>query len=314
MASFLAVPDVETDTTLSPNASPSPGLSPNESQPEGPRRQPRKRKAAETWKHSREPQGEEPEFKGKDRVIYCKYCENPSYHCQSTSSFRHHLATKHDIHVEVGISHLKKSTQEQLQALYGKAEESGSDLQQLDSQILKKVLKKSVISSGLIAMIAIENLSFRLVESPYFHAFCRTLNPELDAELPLAHSQVSLGINKSYLYLKGIVQQKLQASLSKIHLSLDIWTSPNRLLFLGVCAHFVESGTKKLAKALLELRTVPSHAAKDQLDALRVILEGYGIMENVGAMIGDNHSTNDKLARLLSKFLSVENVAVQVRF
>jgi hypothetical protein len=106
--------------------------------------------------------------------------------------------------------------------------------------------------------------------------------------------------------LKDIVQQKLQFSLSKIRLSLNIWTSPNRILFLGVCAHFVESGSKKLAKALLELRSVPSHGAKDQFDAVREILESYGIVENLGVIIGDNHSGNDKLARLISKFLSEE--------
>jgi hypothetical protein len=40
---------------------------------------------------------------------------------RSTSSFRHHLATKHDIHIETQMSNLKKSTLDQLQALYDKA-------------------------------------------------------------------------------------------------------------------------------------------------------------------------------------------------
>ena len=155
-------------------------------------------------------------------------------------------------------------------------------------------------------MIVIDNLSFRFVESPHFQAFCRLLNPALDAEIFTAHCQVSDGIDKSYVHLKDIVQQKFQSSLSKIHLPLDIWTSPNRILFLGVCAHFVESGSKKLAKALLELRSVPSHGAKDQFDAVREILESYGIVENLGVIIGDNHSGNDKLARSISKFLSEE--------
>jgi hypothetical protein len=296
MASFLEIPGVETEDSVSPNESQSDIGSARSNQPRK-----RKLKAVETWKHTREPRGEEAVFIGKDRLLYCKYCNHAPY--QSTSSFRNHLSTQHDIHVDGEVNHLKKSTQEQLQALYDKANESGSDLQPLEAQILKRVLKKSVITSGLIAMIAVENLSFRLVESAHFQAFCRTLNPEVGAELYSAHAQVSDGIGKSYLHLKDIVQRKLQSSLSKIHISLDIWTSPNRLLFLAVCAHFVEPESKKLAKALLQLRSVPSHSAKDQLDALREILEGYQIAQNLGVIIGDNVSANDKLARLISKFL-----------
>src|SRR5882762_2782498 len=137
MASFLEIPDIKTEVS---------SVSANESQSEIRSNQPRRRKAAETWSHTREPQGDEAVFKGKDRLMYCKYCDNPPY--QSTSSFRHHLATKHDIHIETQMSNLKKSTLDQLQALYDKASESGSDLQQLETQILKRVLKKNVISSG----------------------------------------------------------------------------------------------------------------------------------------------------------------------
>ncbi|KAM4066654.1 hypothetical protein HRG_012124 [Hirsutella rhossiliensis] len=42
---------------------------------------------------------------------------------------------------------------------------------------------------------------------------------------------------------------KLQSAKSKVHLSLDIWTSPNRLLLLGVCSHFVDHAQEARRKA-----------------------------------------------------------------
>ncbi|EED11633.1 hypothetical protein TSTA_108210 [Talaromyces stipitatus ATCC 10500] len=88
--------------------------------------------------------------------------------------------------------------------------------------------------------------------------------------------------------------KKLQSASSSIHLSLDIWTSPNRILFLGICAHFVEQSQERLCKGLLALRTVGNHSGDEQFATLLPVLKDYGIQQ--------------KLCRVLGKYLQEEGI------
>jgi hypothetical protein len=268
-------------------------------------RKSRKRTALATWDHTRLPCNSEPEYKGKDRMFYCKYCENPSYGCQSSSSFRNHLSKKHDIDIQPESRQIEASSLLKLQDLYDKAAHS-NQTQELDTQILKRVLNKKVINEALVSLVVVRSLPFRLVEWPEFHALCKAFNPQADREIISSHSELSKKIQISWLTHKDIMRKKLQSALSTIHLSLDIWTSPNKILFLGICSHFVECEREKLSKALLGLRPVTSHSAESQFDALLPVLRDYGITRNLGSIIGDNHPANDKLCRTISTFLLEE--------
>ena len=57
---------------------------------------------------------------------------------------------------------------------------------------------------------------------------------------------------------KDIIRQTIRTTRSAIHISLDIWTSPNTYLFLGVIGHFVRKDDTQRSKARLGLREVGS--------------------------------------------------------
>ena len=147
-----------------------------------------------------------------------------------------------------------------------------------------------------------------MVRWPKFYTFCQVLNLESSNYITIAHSQVTKKIEQSWNYHKDVVRRKLQSAISSIHLSLDIWTSPNRLLLLGIVAHFVDY-QEKLWKALLALRTIANHAREEQFAILLPILKDYGIVEKLGAIVGDNASTNDTLYRTIeAHFLEEEDI------
>ena len=52
---------------------------------------------ANTWEHTREPQGVEPErcSRRKERIYYCKYCVSPSCSTVVSTTFRNHLLKEH---------------------------------------------------------------------------------------------------------------------------------------------------------------------------------------------------------------------------
>lgn len=98
-----------------------------------------------------------------------------------------------------------------------------------------------------------------------------------------------------------MVQTALQSALSKIHLTIDLWTSPNNLAIIGIIAHYI-SDSGQLEHSVLALREVDGdHSGDNQsLCVLEVIVE-YGIASKLGFFVMDNASNNDTLIMGLSK-------------
>jgi len=174
---------------------------------------------------------------------------------------------------------------------------------------LKKVINKAVITNAIVSLIVLQNLPFRFVKSLEFYTLCKSLNPEvLYNEIISLHSGIRDQVEKSWIFYKDIVRKKLQSAISTIYLSLDVWTSPNQTLFLAICTYFVDYESETLAKALIGLPSIPSHHAHTQLEALIPILQDYGISQKIGAIIGDNASTNDRLCQLLGATFKEEGI------
>jgi len=104
------------------------------------------------------------------------------------------------------------------------------------------------------------------------------LNPESRSYIITAHSSVPRRIEQSWYAQKDIIQKKLQLVVSSIYLSLDIWTSPNWLLFLRICTYFVEQSQEKLSKALLALYIVVNYSRDKQFTTLLLVLKDYSII------------------------------------
>lgn len=251
--------------------------------------------------HTRPPQDEEPVRKGRSLMYYCKHCI--AWSAQNTTNLRQHLQAKHGITVTSQSRRIDTSSNTTLQSLYEKAMVV-NQTSELDAQILKRALSKEIITQAIVSLIVAENLSFRIVESPYFHTLCKALNPAASNEVISSHSTIKEHIRKSWLFHKDIVRKKLQSSRSVIHLSIDVWTSPNQKLFLAVCAHFVDLESETLQKALIGLPFISSHHATTQYKALFYVLQDYDILSKIGTIISDNAPTNDKLCKILEATLS----------
>lgn len=112
------------------------------------------------------------------------------------------------------------------------------------------------------------------------------------------------------------MRRAVQSALSRIHISVDIWTSPNRYLLLAICAHFTTHDSKR-QKALLALKRVGGHAGDDQFAVLLPVLEDYGIARKLGAIVADNAPSNNTLCQAIEYYweqeLGLDWDAVQMR-
>ena len=234
--------------------------------------------AIQTWAHTRDAIGDEPSHKGKKKILYCKHCE--TYNSEVTSNFWRHLRNRHQIVINEAESSKPTPPQDQLD--------------------------QALLNEALVSLVTQANLSFRIVESPEFQSFCQILNPAAKDYLTTAHSTVRSLAETMWQSQKDLLRKRVQSALSSIHISLDIWTSPNRVLLLGICGHFFHRNSEKLCKSLLALRPVASHSGEAQFETLLNVLQDYGIIRKIGAIVCDNATSNDVLCRILSTYLEEE--------
>jgi len=119
------------------------------------------------------------------------------------------------------------------------------------------------------------------------------------------HSTITKKLKGSWSNHKDVVRRDLQSAISNIHISLDIWTSPNRHLLLAICAHYTTHLLKR-QKALLALRTVAGHSGQNQFNILLPVLQDYGVVRKLGAIIADNASTNDTLCEIIEDHMFIK--------
>lgn len=260
------------------------------------------RTTSDCWMYTRPRKPHEPEKIGKNRAMYCKLCpEDSPYAGGSTTNFRTHLKRKHNITLEPRVPIVRQHTHQQLEHLH---KQYGFPSQELhEKTILRNALNQQMIHECLVTLIVVRNLPFNIAEWPEFHALCLALNSEAGGVVAASHSAIPKLITERYLSYKDVVRRQLQSAISRIHLSLDIWTSPNRQLFLGIVAHYVDCETERLQKALIALRTVVNHSGLEQFNAMLPVLSFYGILSKLGSIISDNASTNDTCCRTMSTYL-----------
>src|SRR6266436_2471023 len=270
------------------------------------------RTAKGTWEHTRKHGDSEPECGGprNNLLYYCKYCMSPSYSTYVSTTFRNYLMKVHLIEVDTSSAHpIKKAHVSLLREAFAKAGHNDTiKLNANEHQILENALDKVAVIEALVQLVTVRNLPYNCSQWPELHALLMAVNYTAENVISLSHGAVQKLVSNSYFIHKGILRKKLQSSLSKLHLSANVWTVPNHKAFLGTCVQFVEKGGKETRQALLALSELPgldgpgSHSGAEQWKLLQSVLEDYDIWQKVGYVTGDNHGSNDVLCRELSEF------------
>ena len=162
-----------------------------------------------------------------------------------------------------------------------------------------------MINEALLTLIVVRNLPFAIVEWPEFHTLCQALNSQSEGVITTAHSTITNKLKGCWTNHKDVVRRDLQSAISNIHISLDIWTSPNHHLLLAICAHYTTHLLKR-QKALLALCTVAGHSGQNQFNVLLPVLQDYGVIRKLGAIVADNASPNNTLCEIIEDHMLLE--------
>jgi hypothetical protein len=92
----------------------------------------------------------------------------------------------------------------------------------------------------------------------------------------------------------------LQRSKTKIHISCNLWSSPNSLAILGVVAYYItrDSGLQHSVLALNEIDG--DYTGKNLAPVILEVIPDYRFKTNLGFFAIDNASNNDTIMNYLS--------------
>lgn len=145
-----------------------------------------------------------------------------------------------------------------------------------------------------------DHIAFSHVESVGFRGVLRLLYPAID-QIPLSRRTIRRRADEACLIEKQKIKTQLRDAVSKIHLSFDMWTSPNRYAVLGIVAHFVRRvvANDKMryqnhAVLLGMKRMKAGHGAADMAEVIRNTCMDFEIDQRLGCFQSDNPSFNDK--------------------
>jgi hypothetical protein len=74
---------------------------------------------------------------------------------------------------------------------------------------------------------------------------------------------------------------------------------------LAICAHYTTHLLQR-QKALLALRTVAGHSGQNQFNILLPVLQDYGIVQKLGAIVADNASPNNTLCDIIEDHMLIK--------
>ncbi|KAF6528636.1 hypothetical protein HZS61_008938 [Fusarium oxysporum f. sp. conglutinans] len=148
------------------------------------------------------------------------------------------------------------------------------------------------------------DLTFRQVTHQRTHEIFTNHLEDIGKILPKSPSALSNWIKEKWVGDAGRrvwLMEKLHVATSKIHISVDAWTSEEGTNYLAVVAHFLDE-SHKLQTALLDLPPLKGpHSGENLAKALSKVIDFYDISTVIGFFMMDNAGNNDTCIQELAK-------------
>jgi hypothetical protein len=151
----------------------------------------------------------------------------------------------------------------------------------------------------IIQWFMFTNQAFLHTSNKYFRRIIKYLMPGAVKSLPTSPTTIRNWILSSFHESKSAVCKALLDSMSAIHFSFDLWTSPNSYAILGVMGHWVDAAGV-LQTALLGMpRLDGPHTGENICESFWQVLTEYNLFYRIGYFMLDNASSNDMALMIL---------------
>lgn len=152
---------------------------------------------------------------------------------------------------------------------------------------------------------AVCHIPFSMCSNPQFRDMMEYASPSLrnNDTLPRSGSTTKLLMLELFKLCQAVLIQSLIASNCQLHLSFDLWTSPNNYSMLGIVGHFIDNSFKARTVLLGLKRLFGPHSGKNIASLVTTILTTYQLQNRLGFCIMDNASDNNTALEAIEQFL-----------
>ncbi|KAG6989973.1 Vanillin dehydrogenase [Fusarium oxysporum f. sp. conglutinans] len=177
--------------------------------------------------------------------------------------------------------HLRKAHRITPASQSNPSDDSAIDLQshatpkrpRLDQSIIPKAKVKAVQELS-VGFVIDSDVPFTIFEHKFLKELFYQFDHELALQIPWSRSSITRELQKIFESKADIIKAELGSALTKIHISFDLWTSPNR------CSLYLR-------------RQLGIHSGENLAETLFEIVQLWDIRGQVGTVISDNVTTND---------------------
>ncbi|KAJ5902886.1 hypothetical protein N7495_003414 [Penicillium taxi] len=158
----------------------------------------------------------------------------------------------------------------------------------------------------ILAFIISANLPWSIIENPFFRRLIE--GPRMNRNLPFESRQSAQVYTLSLLdsYTKDL-KASLSSTCRTIAISLDCWTSPNGLTFLGVIGHWLTDNFE-YKQHTIEFTELRGHHTGELLaTTVYSLLEDFGLTNKLISVTNNNAINNESMVACLTEKLKGAN-------
>ena len=160
---------------------------------------------------------------------------------QTTSNILRHLREEHRATLLEPINRREERASRGTSSNSAISRSSSASRERTVSSLLSFTHRVDIVEfrNLLLRWIIQQQIPYSAVDQPEFRDLLLYLAPGLKDTLSTSHTTIARWVQAEYRAAKGVVKELLAKSLSKIHLSFDLWTSPSGLSVLDIYAHYL---------------------------------------------------------------------------
>ncbi|KAG7000867.1 putative AC transposase [Fusarium oxysporum f. sp. conglutinans] len=153
--------------------------------------------------------------------------------------------------------------------------------------------KIKAIQELSVGFVIDSDVPFTIFEHSFLRKIFNHFDNDLVLQMPWSGSSVTREIHRLFEAKRDTIKAELRNALTAVHISFDLWTSPNRFAIMAVFAHFIDQLDHQQSRLLALRRQFGAHSSENLAGSLIDIVQEWEIEGRVGCAISDNMTAND---------------------
>ena len=241
----------------------------------------------------------------------CLYCSSTFRASGGTATFTRHLKIKHGMDPSA-TSVAQKRDGNGLAvhaAILRHAELNHEKKEEQREQLLAHNLNKTTLEYLYIRWTTTHSIAFGQVTHIEFRDWLEYVNPIANRLLPSSPDSIRSHAFALMQEGKQRLRHILATARSDIHITCDMWTSPNHIAVLAVVGHFTSEKLALTTATLAMIEIEGEHSGLNQAIAVLRVVDDFGIRGKLGYFVMDNATANDVLVDHIADSLHESNIA-----